>query len=134
MVPERRDQSREETDEHARHRDPLAVRTELVEGGEAVGVVVGMVGDLEAHHARQGFEMVPDMAARDRAAGDPNEPVMLEIVEALDPEARADHAGKNDRHRGPAPDQEDEAIERKSVVTGKRVSVRDDSGGSGMLK
>src|SRR3546814_2966642 len=67
-----------------------------------------MVGDLEAHHARQGFEMVPDMAARDRAAGDPNEPVMLAIVEALDPEARADHAGKNDRHRGPAADQDDD--------------------------
>src|SRR3546814_10536960 len=37
-------------------------------------------------------------------------PVMLEIVEALDPEARADHAGKNDRHRVPAADQEDEAL------------------------
>src|SRR3546814_10235043 len=54
--------------------------------------------------------MVPDMAPCDRAAFDPNQPVMLEIVEGFDPEACAGHAREHDRHRGPAAHQKDDRL------------------------
>src|SRR3546814_4900025 len=87
------------SDEDAWHRNPLTVGPQFVKGRETVGVMIGMIGDLEPHHPRKRLEMVPDMAPCDRAAFDPNQPVMLEIVEGFDPEACAGHAREHDRHR-----------------------------------
>src|SRR3546814_10174559 len=69
-----------------------------------------MIGDLEPHHPGKRLEMVPDMAPCDRAAFDPNQPVMLEIVEGFDPEACAGHAREHDRHRDPAAHQKDDRL------------------------
>src|SRR3546814_10734095 len=61
------------SDEDAWHRNPLTVGPQFVKGRETVGVMIGMIGDLEPHHPRKRLEMVPDMAPCDRAAFDPNQ-------------------------------------------------------------
>src|SRR3546814_20176230 len=98
------------SDEDAWHRNPLTVGPQFVKGRETAGVMIGMIGDLEPHHPRKRLEMVPDMAPCDRAAFDPNQPVMLEIVEGFDPE------------------------DRKNFVSGTSVSVRLVLGGRSILK
>ncbi len=119
LMPQRRNQRREEADEHAGHHDRLAVRHQLVIDLVRIEMMIGVVGDLESHGAGKPVQMVPHMAAADRRTRQTDQAVMLEVVEGFHPGAGHQHSGQAAGHGSPAADHEQDA-RGKSPAPGPR--------------